>query len=217
MLQHPIMIEPEKRVTEAQQIMSENSIYYLPVVADGKRLLGLVTPPRLALAPDQLGSLDMWEIYRYMARVQVKDVMIKGSELITIEPTATLEDAASLMVQRKVGGLPVIDEAGVVIGLITDNHLLVELRQLLGAIEPGWRATVRTPSRPGEVARLTDGVLQRGWRIMALGSVRAPKQPDEWDTVIKVWGCTRAELTGLIESIEGHELRDMRETTLPTN
>jgi acetoin utilization protein AcuB len=206
------MIEPEKRVTEAQRLMVENNIYYMPVVGDGKRLLGMVTPPRLAIPPDRLGSLDVWEITNYLSTLTIGKVMIKGADLHTIGPDATLEDAASQMIQHKIGGLPVV-ENGIVIGLITDSDLLVELYALLGAVEPGWRITVRVPSKRGEFLKLTEVISDKGWSIMAMGNVRAPKKPDHWDIVLKIWGCTQNELVALIEGIEGHEILDIRETT----
>ncbi|NJK79994.1 MAG: CBS domain-containing protein [Chloroflexaceae bacterium] len=211
MLQHPIMIEPHKRVTEAQRILVENGIYYLPVVGDGKRLLGMITPPRLSIAPERLASLDVWEITRYLNDLTVEKVMIKEPELQTINPDATLEDAAEKMIRTRVGGL-VVTEQGIVRGLITDNDLLLELRKILGAAEPGWRVTVRVPSRKGEFVKLTKAIADRGWGIMAMGNVRAPRKENYWDVLFKIQGCTREELLDLITSIEGHELRDIRET-----
>lgn len=213
MLQHPIMIEPDKRVTEAQRLIVENKIYYLPVVADGKRLLGMITPPRLAIPPERLASLDVWEITRYLTNLTVEKVMLKGVDLPTINPDATLEDAAELMFRRNFHGLPVIQN-DVVLGLITDNDLLIELRNLLGAVEPGWRLTVRVPSRRGEFLKLTGVIAEKGWGLMAMGSVRSPKKADHWDIVMKIWGCTRAELVTAVEAIAGHEIRDVRETRM---
>ncbi|MBC8496797.1 MAG: CBS domain-containing protein, partial [Chloroflexi bacterium] len=99
MTRHPIMIEPDKRVTEAQKLMGESNIRHLPVVGDGKRLLGLITREQLQIAPEKLGSLNVWEITRYLADLTVKKVMIKRADLYTISPDATVEDAAALMSQ----------------------------------------------------------------------------------------------------------------------
>lgn len=206
------MIEPDKRVTEAQKILVENNIYYLPVVGDGKRLQGMITPQRLSIPPERLASLDVWEITRYLANLTVEKVMLKLPDLPTIDPHATLEDAAEVMFRRNYHGLPVVDQ-GVVVGLITDNDLLLELRNLLGAVEPGWRVTMRAPSRRGEFLKLTRAISDKGWGIMAMGNVRAPKAPDQWDIVLKIWGCTRSELIGVLSTIEGQEIRDVRETT----
>jgi acetoin utilization protein AcuB len=210
------MIEPDKRVTEAQKLMGENNIRHLPVVGDGKRLLGLLTRDRLQIPPERLTSLDVWEITRYLADLTAKKVMIKRSDLHTINPEATLEEAADLMSRNKVGGLPVIED-DIVVGIITDTDLLVELQNLLGGNEPGWRVTMRVPNRRGEFSKLSGAISENGWGTMALGSVRTPKIPEKWDLVLKVRDCTKDELMPVLESIEGQEIVDVRETIVYTS
>ncbi|GAB4425816.1 MAG: CBS and ACT domain-containing protein [Anaerolineae bacterium] len=217
MTRHPIMIGPDMRVTEAQKLMAENNIRHLPVAADGKRLLGLVTRQRLSIPPERLGSLDVWEITRFLSDLTVSKVMVKGPDLRTITPEATVEEAASLMIRYKIGSLPVTEDGLVVIGIITEIDLLVELQNLLGANDEGWRVTMRVPDRIGEFSKLTKAMLDHGWGIMAMGSVRAPKQPDLWDVVLKVRRPTREELVAVLEAIPDQKLIDIRETTEHTD
>jgi acetoin utilization protein AcuB len=213
MTRHPILIEPNRRVVEAQRLMGENNIRHLPVVADGKRLLGLVTRQRLAIRPDQLGSMDVWELTRYLQDLTVSKIMIAGKALCTLGPEATVEEAADLMIAHKISGVPVVEEGNIVVGIITETDLLVELRNLLGAIDPGWRVVVRVPDRDGEFRKLIRVISNNGWGIMALGSVRSPKRPDHWDLIVKVRHCERDELVRAISQIEDQELIDLRETT----
>jgi acetoin utilization protein AcuB len=213
MTRHPILIEPNRRVVEAQRLMGENNIRHLPVVADGKRLLGLVTRQRLAIRPDQLGSMDVWELTRYLQDMTVGKIMIAGKDLHTIAPDATIEEAADLMIAHKISGVPVVEEGNIVVGIITETDLLIELRNLLGAIDPGWRVVVRVPDRDGEFRKLIRVISNNGWGIMALGSVRSPKRPDHWDLIVKVRHCQRDELVAAIGQIEDQELIDLRETT----
>lgn len=217
MTRHPIMIGPDMRVTEAQKLMAENNIRHLPVAADGKRLLGLVTRQRLSIPPERLGSLDVWEITRFLSDLTVSKVMVKGADLRTIIPEATVEEAADLMIRYKVGSLPVVEDGLVVIGIITEIDLLIELQNLLGANDAGWRVTVRVPDRIGEFSKLTKAMLDHGWGIMAMGSVRAPKQADYWDVVLKVRRPTRDELIAVLEAIPDQKLMDIRETAEYTN
>ncbi len=71
MTRHPIMIPQTMPAAEAQKIMSENKVGYLPVVGDGKCLLGLITRQCLALKSDILGSLNVWEITRRLANLKI--------------------------------------------------------------------------------------------------------------------------------------------------
>lgn len=213
MTRHPILIEPEKQVAEAQRLMGENKVRHIPVVGDGKRLLGLITPDRLRISPGTLHSLDVWEITRYLSNLTVEKVMVKGPDLHTIGPEATLEDAAYILCHHRIGGLPVVED-GIVVGIITEIDLLAEFENLLGANEPGWRVTMRVPDVRGEFSRLSQAMSGKGWGIMAMGSVRSPKSPDHWDIVMKVRGCTDTELMPVLQSIEGQEIVDVREASV---
>jgi acetoin utilization protein AcuB len=212
MTRHPIMIEEHARVIEAQQIMTKNNIRHLPVVGDGKRLIGLVTRQRLMLPPETLASLDVWEIARHLSDMTAGKVMIKGADLKTITPEATLEEAAELMIRHKVGGLPVLEDGGVVCGIITETDLLVELQNLLGAQDAGYRVVVRVPDRMGEFRKLVRVISDKGWGIMAMGSVRSPKIPDKWDIVLKVRHTTKGDLLLALREIPDQEVIDIRET-----
>jgi acetoin utilization protein AcuB len=210
MTRHPIMIEPTKRIFEAQKIMVENNIRHLPVAGDGKRLLGLVTRQRMQVAPERLTSLEVWEITRYLADLTVEKVMVKAKDVVTITPEDTLEEAADLLIRHKIGGLVVIEDE-MVAGVITETDLLVELQNLLGANEPGWRVTVRVPDKIGEFSKLTGALASRGWGIMSLGSGRAPKASDYWDIVLKVRNCQKEELESVLKSIDTQQIIDVRE------
>ena len=205
MTRHPILIEPEKRVAEAQKLMMENKIRHLPVVGSGKRLMGLVTRTQLQIPPDRLASLNIWEITRLLSSLTVKEVMLKGGDLKTISPEATLEEAADLMIRHKIGGLPVVEE-GIVVGILTETDLLVEFQKLLGAFEPGWRIVMRVPDKAGEFSRVTGALAAQGW-----GIIRSPKQEGKWDIVLKVQGIPQKEdLMKVLEGIPGQEIVDVR-------
>jgi acetoin utilization protein AcuB len=210
MTRHPVMVEPTMSVVEAQGIMAEARVRHLPVIGSGKRLVGLVTRERMRIPPTQLASLNVWEITRFLSNLTVKDVMVKGKDVITIGPHATLEEAAQIMVENKIGSLPVLEE-GVVVGIITDIDMMVQLTDLLGGGVPGVRVTIRMPNRKGELAKVTGAIAEQGWGIYASGGVAAPKRPDYWDCVIKVRDVPRDDLVAVLKKIEGHEVIDVRE------
>ena len=212
MTRHPIMIEPTQRLADVQKLMTDNNIRHLPVVSDGKRLIGLVTRQRLSLHVDQLGSMDVWELTRYVSNLTVNDVMVKGPDLKTIGPEATLEEAAEILIRNKISGLPVVEDGQVVVGILTETDLLVELQNLLGAVDEGWRVVMRVPDRNGEFRKLIRAVTDKGWGLMAMGSVRTPRYPDRWDIILKLRYCTRDELLAVLEKIEDQEIIDIRET-----
>lgn len=210
MTRHPLMAEPTMSIVEAESYMGENNIRHLPIVGDGKRLIGLVTRQRLLVDPGRLGSLDVWEITRYLSGLTVKEVMIKARDVLTIDLNATLEDAARLMVKKRIGCLPVLDQ-GIVVGVITETDLLAQLTNLLGGTVSGVRVTMRVPDKTGEFAKVTSALAAEGWGIYAAGGVPAPKHPGYWDEVFKVRGVHRDDLIAVLEKIEGQEIVDVRE------
>ena len=210
MTRHPVMVPPTTPAAEAQQVMRENKVRHLPVVGDGKRLEVLITRERLRVSPTDLGSLNVWEITRFLSHMTVKEMMLKGRDVITTAPDVTLEDAAQIMAQEKIGCLVVIEE-NVVVGIITETDMLVELNQLLGGDVSGVRVTMRVPDKIGEFAKIFGAISSHGWGIYASGSAPTRKHPGYWDVVVKVRNVPKDDLVAVLEKIEDHEIVDARE------
>jgi acetoin utilization protein AcuB len=155
--------------------------------------------------------LNVWEITRYLSELTVKDLMVKGNDLNTIGPDATIEDAAKIMAEKKIGCLPVVEE-NVVVGIITETDMLVQLAELLGGYVSGVRVTVRLPGKIGGYAKITGAMAKRGWGMYATGSVPAPKREGCWDIVLKIRDVPAEEIVAALEQIEDCEIVDVRET-----
>jgi acetoin utilization protein AcuB len=210
MTRHPLMTEPTMSIVDAQHFMAENAIRHLPVVGDGKRLLGLVTRQSLLVDPSRLGSLDMWEIARLLSDLTVCDVMVKAKDVITVSVDATLEEASRIMVENKIGALPVVDD-NVVMGILTETDLLAQLSSLLGGNTKGVRVIIRIPDRIGEFAKVTGALAAQGWGIYAAGGVPAPKDPGYWDMVVKVRNVAKDDLVRVLGAIPDQRIIDARE------
>lgn len=209
MTRHPVMISPLTKAAEAENIMTENRIRHLPVVGDGKRLEGLVTRQTLTIKPDMLGSLNVWEITRYLANMTIKDLMVKAGEVITISPDKTIERAARTMSEHKIGCLPVI-EGGIVVGIITEVDLMNAFQMMLGLPASGVRVTVRMPNQRGEFAKLTAALSNNGWGVMGIGSFPSPRREGYYDVVLKIPGGDTAEIEAAFNEIPGQEVVDIR-------
>lgn len=210
MTRHPVMVEPEASIVEAQAIMAETNVRHLPVSKRGKKLEGLISRQCFLIPPSDLISLNVWEIARFLSNMKVKNVMVKEKDVITIGPDEPLEAASILMAKNKIGCLPVIEE-GVIVGIITEVDMMVELTRLLGGNTAGVRATVRVPDRIGEYAKIAAEIAKNGWGIYASGSILDPKDPEYWLIVFKVREATLGELEAALKGIEGQELLDIRE------
>jgi acetoin utilization protein AcuB len=209
MTRHPVMISPATKAAEAENIMTENKIRHLPVVGDGKRLEGLVTRQSLAIKPDMMGSLNVWEITRYLANLTVKQVMVRAGEVITISPDKTIERAARTMSEHKIGCLPVIED-GIVVGIITEVDLMNAFQMMLGRPAAGIRVTVRMPNQLGEFAKLTAALSDNHWGVMGIGSFPSPRKPGFYDIVLKIPEVDAAEVEAALNQIPGQEVVDIR-------
>jgi len=211
MVRHPILIPPSMRAQEVERIMAENNIRHLPVVTSGKRLAGLMTRQRLALNPADMSSLNVWEISRYLSGLKVQDLMIGAPDVITITPDRTIERAAKIMSERKIGCLPVVEDGGVVVGILTEIDLLNAFQAMLGLPSEGVRVTMRMPDRRGEFIKLAAVMIEHGWGIMGIGSFPSPRNPGFYDVVVKVQGCTLDEVREAVSAVPGHSIVDIRE------
>ena len=210
MTRHPLMAVPSMPIVEAKRYMWENNLRHLPVVGDGKRLLGLITRQTLLVDPGRLGSLDVWEIAGYLSGLTVGDVMVKTGDVITCAPEITIEEAARMMVENKVSCLPVVDD-GIVVGIITETDLLTQLMEMMATRVPGVRVTIQMPDVKGELARLVEAISAQGWGILACGGVPAPKTSGKWEAVVKIGGVSKDAVVAALEQVEGHEIVDVRE------
>ena len=203
------MISPETPATEAQKILVENKIRHLPVVGDGKRLKGLITRQRLALKPDELGSLNVWEITRRLSSLHVKDVMVKTQDVHTIKAEQTIERAASVMTENKIGCLPVLED-GIVAGIITETDLLIAFQEMLGLPAEGVRVTVRMPEHERFI-KLAAVLVENDWGMHGIGSFPSYRHPGYWDYVLKIPKVTPDEVEKALSALEHHTIADIRE------
>jgi acetoin utilization protein AcuB len=121
MTEKPITVDLDTPVLEARQIMLGKRIRHL-LVTDGPKLAGMVTDRDIRLnLPSPATSLSVWEINYLLARLAVESVMTKA--LVTVSPGWDPRDAAVLMLDHKIGALPVVDN-GELVGIITETDLL---------------------------------------------------------------------------------------------
>jgi len=105
----PITVGPETPVLDARQLMIDKRFRHV-LIADGPKLLGIVTDRDIRLnLPSPATSLSVWEINYLLARLTVASVMTKS--LVTVSPRQDTREAALLMLDHKIGALPVVDGA----------------------------------------------------------------------------------------------------------
>ncbi len=151
----PVTIRPDTPVLEAMRHLKEKGFRRLPVVENG-RLVGIVTDKDLKDAmPSKATTLSVWELNYLLSKLTVSEVMAKP--VITVGVDEPLEEAALLMEEYKIGGLPVL-EGGRLVGIITITDVLKSFIEVMGLKEGGLRITFDTPDRPGALAQAAQAV-----------------------------------------------------------
>jgi len=147
-----ITITKNERMTVAKKILKEKNIRHLPVV-DGKKLIGLVTNMDIRKAEaSPATSLEIRELHYLLDKLTVGEIMTRN--VITISPDISIEEAAILLHDNKIGCLPVVED-GNLVGIITENDVMEILIEVLGMKEKGSRLEVVVDDKPGALADIT--------------------------------------------------------------
>jgi len=122
MTPHPITIDPKTVLPDAHRLMQDSHIRRLPVVDHGN-LVGIVTLGDIREAePSQVTTLSIYEIHYLLSKLSVEHIMTRNP--ITIAPEQTIQEAARLMLENKIGGLPVVEsKTGKLVGIITESDI----------------------------------------------------------------------------------------------
>lgn len=192
---------------DALDLMHKERIRRLPVVDRDGKLVGIVSERDLLHAsPSDATSLSVWEIASLLSKVTVDQIMT--SEVITISEDTPIEEAALIMADNKIGGLPVVRN-GEVVGIITETNLFRVFLELLGARDAGVRLATLVTNVPGELAKLTKTIHELGGNIVALGTFLGESTKNR-EITLKVEGVTPLALREAIEPIVDQVL-DIRE------
>lgn len=200
-----ITITPDTPLQDALRIMHEKKIRRLPVV-EGKKLVGIVTERDLLYAsPSPATTLSIQEMHYMLSRLKVKEIM--KSPVITIDENAPIEEAARLMADNKIGGLPVTRD-GELVGIITESDLFKVFTEMMAAREEGIRITLLVPEKKGVLASITRAIASKGGNIVSMGQFWGEDLTTRTVT-IKVSGISREALEEAV-ALEGIRVLDIR-------
>ena len=159
-------IDEETSMMKASQIMKENNIRRLPVMHKGK-LVGMVTDRDIKEAsPSKATTLDVHELYYLLSELKVKDIMSKN--VFTIGPEETVEKAAVKMLEHRISGLPVVNDKGRVVGVITQGDIFKVLVSLTGIYRGGIQFAFNLEDRPGSIQEVGDLIRKHGGRMVSI-------------------------------------------------
>ncbi len=202
-----VTVSPKMNYLDAFALMQERNFRRLPVVNDRGTLVGIVAEGDLLKAgPSAATTLSAGEANYLLGKLHVADMMTQP--VVTALETMPIEDAAQLMVNGKIGGLPVLDVQGNVIGVITETDIFKAFTELLGGGEHGLRVEVRVPEQRGVLATITRAIADLGGDILSLGTFDDKTQQTRI-LLLKVSGVNKDELATRLAAL-GDEVVDVR-------
>lgn len=121
MTRNVVTISPDTTLPEAHRLMTDKGVRRLPVVEHG-RLVGIVTRGDVRGAePSGATSLSIWEVNYLLAKLKVGEIM--STQTTTISPDDTIGEAARVMLDKKISGLPVVEAGDKIVGIITESDI----------------------------------------------------------------------------------------------
>jgi acetoin utilization protein AcuB len=192
-----ISVSPDAPINEVMTLFKKEHIRRAPVIKSGK-LLGIVSQSDLLNAsPSSATTLSVWELNYLISKVAVKDVMTK--KVVTVDEDTPIEEAARIMADSKIGGLPVTS-SGKVVGIITETDLFKVFLEMMGARQNALRVTATIPEQPGELAKVTKAIANNGGDFIAFGMFSGPDANSKVLT-FKVEGMTKEKVKSALGDI----------------
>lgn len=175
MTREVVQVAEDTRLTQLAALMRDHRIRHLPVARDG-HLVGLVTSHDLErVSPSPITTLSVGEANYLLGKLTAAKLM--RTQVVTCAPDTLVEEAARLLRQEKIGCLPVVENSGRLVGILTHEDLLDFFLDITGClIEDTTRIAVHLPDTIGQLGRLLAAINEAGGYI---ATVVSPLHPDQ--------------------------------------
>jgi len=161
-----LTVDENTSLMRATRLMKENNIRRLPVVSHGK-LMGIITDRDVKDAsPSKTTTLDIHELYYLLSEMKVKDVMTPSP--LTLQGTDSLEKAAMIMLHSKISGMPVVDQSGYLIGLLSETDVLRGFIHATGITDGAIQFVFDLPDSPGAVTQVVKELREHHCRVISI-------------------------------------------------
>ncbi len=195
----PLTVRPESDPMAALMVLKYHGFRHLPVLEKDGSLVGIVDRDDLEKFLSTAGSPTVLKRQHRVEQVMTRDV-------VTVTPACPLEEAAILMVENKIGSLPVM-ESGRLVGIITKTDIFKQFAAVLGGGTDSFRLTVQVADTPGQLAQLASRIAGVKGNISSLVAYPADK-PDRQNLTLRVEGVDRQIVLGAISDQPELEIMD---------
>ena len=195
-----ITATPETSMLKVSKMMKEYDIRRVPVVDAQNKVVGIVSDRDVKDAsPSKATTLDMHELYYLLSEIKVRDIMTPDP--VTVEVRDTVERVALLMEERALGGLPVVDDEGSLVGIITDHDIFKVLVQITGVRHGGVQVALAVEDLPGVMRPIFDLLREYDASLISMLSSDSKRGGNWREVFLRIRPMERAEENRLVEAL----------------
>lgn len=212
-----VSVQEDTSMMKASKLLKDSDIRRLPVVDAKGRLTGIVTDRDIKEAsPSKATSLDVHELYYLLSEIKVKDIMTPKPFTVNVEDT--VEKAAVVMLEKKVEGLPVVDDGHKVLGMITESDIFQVFISITGVYQGGVQMGFRLANEPGSLKAVLDDMRAYGARIASILTAYERSEEGFRHVYIRILDLEKSEMKKLKETLQSKYdlLYWVRDTVHPT-
>ncbi|MGC8720798.1 MAG: CBS and ACT domain-containing protein [Thermodesulforhabdaceae bacterium] len=178
-----VTVSPDTPIIKAREIMNDKGISHLPVTDSEGNLLGLITDRDLREAwASPATTLSVYELTYILQKITVESIMKK--KLITVTEDTTIERAAFIMHQQKIGCLPVVSGSKL-IGILTTADLMAVLLAAMGMSDDSGRLTILSEERMGILSHITSILKDNAINIKSILIHPLPRYDKVWQILLR--------------------------------
>ena len=177
-----VAVDEKTSIHDAKKIMEAHKIRRLPVMRKDK-LIGLVTERMLLEAsPSPATSLSIHELHYLLAKMTVKDIMVKNPH--TLSPDLPAEEGMQLGQEMGYGGFPIVED-GRLVGMVTESDIVRIMTRVLGVRGKGKRMDIKASKDFGNMRRIMDILDSKKTVLLSLMTLQ-PEENNDWMIFIRI-------------------------------
>jgi acetoin utilization protein AcuB len=197
-----ITVDPEASMMRAAKMMKEKGIRRLPVVDEKGKLVGMLSDRDVKEAsPSKATTLDVHELYYLLSEIKVKNIMTPNP--LTIRDTDTVVKCAAIMHDKKISGLPVLNDKNELVGIMTQNEVYRVLLSITGVYHGGVQFGLKLPDQRGTLKEVLDCL--RGYKARVISVLTSYDKVEEGfrQVFIRINDMDKSVLNDLQKELDG--------------
>lgn len=188
-------IGPDDSMLDAVNRMRDRKVHMLPVL-DGEKIVGVVTDRDIKRSSaSDASTLEIHELMYLISKIKVRDIMSK--KVVTVPDDYTVEETAEVLLESRISGVPVVDKAGKLVGVITQSDIFRVLISITGVEKRGIQFAFLLEDTPGSIKAVADVMRTYGGRIASILTSFEEATEGSRKVFIRMYGLDRFKLEEL--------------------